>query len=52
MRYGSVQNAEIHLFCSENRNFLLKNGNNITVNPDCFVNVIPTERSDEESLEL
>lgn len=21
MRYGSVQNAEIHLFCSENRNF-------------------------------
>ena len=25
MRYGSVQNAEIHLFCSENRNFLKKN---------------------------
>ena len=25
MRYGSVQNAEIHLFCSENRNFLQKN---------------------------
>ena len=24
MRYGSVQNAEIHLFCSENRNFLKK----------------------------
>lgn len=24
MRYGSVQNAEIHLFCSENRNFLIK----------------------------
>lgn len=24
MRYGSVQNAEIHLFCSENRNFFLK----------------------------
>ena len=22
MRYGSVQNTEIHLFCSENRNFL------------------------------
>ena len=21
MRYGSVQNAEVHLFCSENRNF-------------------------------
>ena len=21
MRYGSVQNAGIHLFCSENRNF-------------------------------
>ena len=25
MRYGSVQNAEIHLFCSENRNFIRKN---------------------------
>ena len=25
MRYGSVQNAEIHLFCSENRNFYVKN---------------------------
>ncbi len=24
MRYGSVQNAEIHLFCSENRNFYIK----------------------------
>ena len=24
MRYGSVQNAEIYLFCSENRNFFLK----------------------------
>lgn len=24
MRYGSVQNAEIHLFCSENRNFYSK----------------------------
>ena len=24
MRYGSVQNAEIHFFCSENRNFLKK----------------------------
>ena len=24
MRYGSVQNAEIHLFCSENRNFFKK----------------------------
>ena len=24
MRYGSVQNAEIHLFCSENRNFIKK----------------------------
>ena len=24
MRYGSVQNAEIYLFCSENRNFLRK----------------------------
>ena len=24
MRYGSVQNAEFHLFCSENRNFLEK----------------------------
>lgn len=24
MRYGSVQNAEIHLFCSENRNFDIK----------------------------
>lgn len=24
MRYGSVQNAEIHLFCSENRNFYKK----------------------------
>ena len=24
MRYGSVQNAEFHLFCSENRNFYLK----------------------------
>ena len=25
MRYGSVQNAEIHLFCSENRLFIVKN---------------------------
>ena len=24
MRYDSVQNAEIYLFCSENRNFLIK----------------------------
>ena len=24
MRYGSVQNAEFHLFCSENRNFYKK----------------------------
>ena len=24
MRYGSVQNAEIYLFCSENRNFYTK----------------------------
>lgn len=24
MRYDSVQNAEFHLFCSENRNFLKK----------------------------
>ena len=24
MRYASVQNAEFHLFCSENRNFLIK----------------------------
>ena len=24
MRYGSVQNAEIHLFCSENHNFIVK----------------------------
>lgn len=24
MRYDSVQNAEFHLFCSENRNFLIK----------------------------
>lgn len=24
MRYGSVQNAEFHFFCSENRNFLEK----------------------------
>ena len=24
MRYGSVQNAEIHLFCSESRNFIVK----------------------------
>ena len=27
MYYGSVQNAEILLFCSENRNFLKKIGN-------------------------
>lgn len=27
MRYGSVQNAEIHLFCSENRNFFGKKTN-------------------------
>lgn len=31
MRYGSVQNAEIHLFCSENRNFLKKHENNTTI---------------------
>ena len=24
MRYGSVQNVEFHLFCSENRNFFIK----------------------------
>ena len=24
MRYDSVQNAEIHFFCSENRNFMEK----------------------------
>ncbi len=24
MRYGSIQNAEFHLFCSENRNFFAK----------------------------
>ena len=24
MRYGSVQNAEIHFFCSENRIFYMK----------------------------
>ena len=29
MRYGSVQNAEIHLFCSENRNFFEKNSSGI-----------------------
>ena len=29
MRYDSVQNAEIYLFCSENRNFFVKNTDTI-----------------------
>ena len=32
MRYGSVQNAEFHLFCSENHNFFIKYLQNIFKN--------------------
>ena len=39
MRYGSVQNAEIHLFYIEYRDFLLKSIDKI----DTFVNKIPKD---------
>ena len=32
MRYGSVQNAEIHLFCSENRVFFQKKSSKKNLN--------------------
>ena len=37
MRYGSVQNAEIHFFCSENRNFYIKSDQLLNGNKDATV---------------